>query len=200
MKLYPNLEKYIDGLKQGLDQIANERQELLQTIAEYVRSTSTPKLNFICTHNSRRSHLGQVWAQAAATYYGKALTSYSGGTEATAFHPNAISALQRAGFDITKGQGSNPKYEVGFSKEADPMICFSKKYDDEVNPSENFAAIMTCSEADAECPFIPGASSRIKLLYEDPKVADNTPQQDKKYDERCKQIAIEMFYVFSKIK
>lgn len=200
MKLYLSLHQYLKNLQLAIDQIPTQRRKLLNSVVDYVRSNEHPKLNFICTHNSRRSHLGQVWAQTAATYHGIALTSYSGGTETTAFHPNAIAALHRAGFEIRKGEGENPRYEVRFSEEADPMVCFSKKYNDEANPTKNFAAIMTCAEADSECPFVPGASSRIKLLYEDPKVADGTAEQDRKYDERCKQIATEMFYVFSQLK
>ncbi|MDF2453450.1 MAG: protein-tyrosine-phosphatase, partial [Bacteroidota bacterium] len=40
---------------------------------------------------------------------------------------------------------------------------------------------------------------RIATTYDDPKEFDNTSQQDEKYSERCKQIALETFYVFSKI-
>lgn len=200
MNLTSTLQQYIDHLSPAIEQISHERKGVLQDVVGYVKSSKHPKLNFICTHNSRRSHLGQVWAQTAASFYGVDLNSYSGGTEATAFNPNAIAALKRAGFNISGSQGDNPQYEVRFSDDEAPMICFSKKYDEEPNPKKDFAAIMTCSEADLECPFIPGAAKRIKLLYEDPKVADGTSEQELKYDERCSQIATEMFYVFSQIK
>ncbi|MEP5611859.1 MAG: protein-tyrosine-phosphatase [Cyclobacteriaceae bacterium] len=200
MKLNPNLEKYIASLKPDLHLIHESRKELLLTVANYIRSTGNPKLNFICTHNSRRSHLGQIWAQTAAAHFDIRVETFSGGTEATAFHPNAIAALERAGFEIEASAGTNPRYSVGFSKQIDPLVCFSKKYNDEPNPENDFAAIMTCSEADQECPLVFGASARIKLLYEDPKIADGTSEEAAKYDERCRQIASEMLFVFSKLK
>lgn len=199
MELNPNLEKYIDSLKPKLDQIDVGRRELLMSVADYIRTSVHPKLNFICTHNSRRSHLGQIWAQTAATHFDVEIKTFSGGTEATVFHPNAIAALERAGFEIKASDGTNPKYSVRFSDKVDPLVCFSKKYDEEPNPQKYFAAIMTCSEADQECPLIFGASERIKLLYEDPKIADGTPKEAARYDERCRQIASEMLYVFSSI-
>ncbi|MEP1095324.1 MAG: protein-tyrosine-phosphatase [Cyclobacteriaceae bacterium] len=200
MKLNPDLEKYITLLKPELDLIDTGRKELLLSVTEYVRTSSHPRLNFICTHNSRRSHLGQIWAQTAAAYFDEEVVTFSGGTEATVFHPNAIAALKRAGFEIEASDETNPRYSVRFSRQADPLVCFSKKYDDEPNPKSDFAAIMTCSEADQECPIIPGVSERIKLLYEDPKIADGTSEEASKYDERCRQIATEMLYVFSKLK
>ncbi len=200
LKLKPSLEKYIDALKKDVDRIAESRKNTLLSLAEYIRTSSSPKLNFICTHNSRRSHLGQIWASVAASYFNIEAETYSGGTEATAFHANAIKALERAGFEIKSSRGENPHYQVHFSEDEAPIICFSKKYNDAINPQKDFAAIMTCSEADQECPVVFGASERIKLLYEDPKVADGTSKESEKYDERCKQIAIEMFYVFSNVE
>ncbi|MEQ9402547.1 MAG: protein-tyrosine-phosphatase [Cyclobacteriaceae bacterium] len=200
MNLYPLLKNYVDSLQSDIDKLPDGRKATLNQISDYIRSSGSPKLNFICTHNSRRSHLGQVWAQTAAEFHGIKIESFSGGTEATAFNPNAVEALKRAGFEIQIPGGTNPKYTVSFSPDNDPMICFSKKFDEAPNPAQNFAAIMTCSEADAECPVIFGASERIKLLYEDPKVADGTPDEANKYDERCRQIASEMFYIFSQLK
>lgn len=80
------------------------------------------------------------------------------------------------------------------------MTCYSKTFDDAVNPSAGFAAIMTCSEADAECPIVLGADVRIKLFYEDPKVSDGSGNEEKVYGERSRQIALEMAYVFSNVK
>ncbi len=199
MKFNPELERYIDSLQEDIDSIAETRKEVLLSVADYIKNSSNPKLNFICTHNSRRSHLSQIWASVAAHQFGVQVKTFSGGTEATAFHPNAIKALERAGFEIKNPGGKNPHYEVFFSENADPMICFSKKFDDEVNPQTDFAAIMTCSEADQECPVVFGASARIKLLYEDPKIADGTAEEEEKYNERTRQIASEMFFAFSNV-
>jgi arsenate reductase len=197
--LYPVLEKYIQSCLNELGQIPDQRKQLLNSISEYVRDNDQSQLTFICTHNSRRSHLGQIWAKVAAHYFNIDLETFSGGTEATAFHPNAIASLKRAGFNIKESSDTNPKVEVNFSLEEHPLICFSKKYDDPPNPTANFAAIMTCSEANAECPVVVGATKRIKLLYEDPKVSDGSPMESQTYDDRCRQIAREMLFVFSQI-
>ncbi len=191
------IKKYIDQLDYQID---DSRKEVLDVLANYIKSNDHAKLNFICTHNSRRSHLSQIWAQVMGNYHGISLSTYSGGTEATAFHPNAVAALTRAGFNISNDGGENPRYKVSYSDQEEPMICFSKTYDDSFNPQSDFAAVMTCSDADEGCPFVPGAKARIKLLYEDPKVADGTPEEANKYDERCAQIAAEMQYIFSSIK
>jgi arsenate reductase len=52
------------------ENISAERKEILQTLVDYIHSkretNQTIRLNFICTHNSRRSHLSQIWAQTMA--------------------------------------------------------------------------------------------------------------------------------------
>ena len=193
------LATYLEAIAADRDAIPSDRVRILEEIVDYISSKDEPKLNFICTHNSRRSHLSQIWAQAFAHKFSIPLATFSGGTEATAFNPNAVAALQRAGFDISKKGEYNPRYEVSFDEKAHPVIAFSKRYEDSPNPTRDFAAIMTCSEADAECPVVLGADTRIKLFYQDPKIADGTPNEASTYDERCRQIAKEMFYVFDKI-
>lgn len=183
--------------------IPQERLLVLNTLVDYcqsqVASSQALKLNFICTHNSRRSQLSQVWAQVAAHLHDLQMESYSGGVEVTAFNERAIASLNRLGFQITSKGNDNPFYKIAFSSIAPPIQAFSKLYDHELNPQEGFAAIMTCSDADENCPFIPGASARIPLRYEDPKAFDDTPEESKMYDERSMQIASEMLHVFSKL-
>jgi len=159
-------------------------------------------LNLICTHNSRRSHLSQVWAQTMAHYYRLSnIQCYSGGTEATALFPMVSQTLNHQGFNIkTLSEGTNPVYAIKFDDNTPAIIGFSKTFDDSFNAQSDFAAVMTCSHADENCPFIPGANRRIALNYEDPKAFDGTPQQASKYEERSIQIATEMKYVFSSIK
>lgn len=195
--MYQKIIDYISSLDQ---QVEEDRKPVLRQLADYIQDSENPKLNFICTHNSRRSHLSQIWAEVMAHHFGVKISTYSGGTEATAFNFNAVAALKRSGLDIKGGEEVNPKYQVSFSDDSEPMICFSKTFDDPVNPSTNFAAIMTCSEADADCPYVPGANVRIKLFYEDPKVSDGTPEEAQTYDERCAQIASEMKFIFASIK
>ncbi|MDW7694330.1 protein-tyrosine-phosphatase [Flammeovirgaceae bacterium SG7u.111] len=187
-------------------QLTDERKATLEELMEYVvgkvKNGEEVRLNFICTHNSRRSHLSQVWAQTAAAYYQiPKVTTYSGGTEATAFNVNAVEALRRAGFSImVVEEGENPVYEVDFGEPENTFTTFSKVYDDEANPKENFAALMTCNHADENCPFIPGAEKRIKLTYEDPKLFDGTKLETRKYSERSDQIASELLYAFGEVK
>ena len=206
LDLYPKLNVYSQSAINDFVSISEERKEALKEIASFVGNQTLAKkeakLIFICTHNSRRSHLTQIWAQVAANYYGlKNVKTYSGGTEATAFNPRAVEALKKVGFKIEKtSEDKNPVYKVKFNDKDSAITAFSKKYDDASNPQTDFCAIMTCSEADKFCPMVKGQSTRLSLPYEDPKAFDGTPEESKMYDERCKQIATEMFYVFSLVK
>lgn len=181
------------------------RKSVLQPLIDYIQnkvsSGSDININFICTHNSRRSHLSQVWAQIAASYYAIAkVNCYSGGTEATAMFSKIAETFEHAGLDVNIiSNTSNPIYALKYDKNALPIIGFSKKYDAPFNPQSMFVAIMTCSQADAGCPFIAGAEKRIPITYEDPKISDNTEQQDQVYKNRSLEIASEMFYIFSNI-
>jgi len=202
--MYSKLKKTISELTQGFSSISEERKQTLQEVAKYIskdlNEKDSVKLNFICTHNSRRSHLAQIWTQTASNYYEiEGVETYSGGTEATAFNPRAVAAIERAGFHVKNTVGENPRYEVKFSEDAEPMVCFSKKFDDPVNPDKNFAAIMTCSDADENCPFVPGTSFRKAITYRDPKESDGTDHEKETYDERCRQIGTEMFYMMSQV-
>ncbi len=206
MILHPELQRYVEARLPELDAIPSERREALDALARFVveqRAAARPaRLIFICTHNSRRSHMGQLWAAAAAAYYGVAqVETYSGGTEATAFNPRAVAAMQRAGFAVAAPDepGDNPRYELSFGPEAGRMLAFSKTWDDPSNPSEDFAAIMTCTQADESCPFVRGASFRVAVPYDDPKAADGSPNEAVVYDERARQIAAEMFYLFREV-
>ncbi|SCY27818.1 low molecular weight phosphatase family protein [Flavobacterium caeni] len=201
--LFPEIIDVVSGFDFGA--IAEERKAALQPLIDYVQAKALGnqeiRINFICTHNSRRSHLSQVWAQTAATHYGIGqVFCYSGGTEATALFPKVAETLTESGFQIQNlADGTNPVYAIKFSGNEHPVIGFSKAYYDDFNPEREFAAIMTCSQADGGCPFISGAEKRIPITYDDPKAFDGTPQQADKYRERSLQIATEMFYVFSQI-
>ncbi|GGD20553.1 arsenate-mycothiol transferase ArsC [Hyunsoonleella pacifica] len=185
--------------------ISEERKTILEELISYLQkkkaSDSPIRLNFICTHNSRRSHLSQIWAQTMASYFNiKNVSCYSGGTEATAMFPKVGETLSNQGFNIdTLSNENNPVYSIKFSKNDPSIIAFSKKYDDDFNPASEFAAIMTCSSADAGCPMVFGSDKRIALTYEDPKKSDGTPQQTETYLERSLQIATEMKFVFSRL-
>lgn len=202
--MFQPIQERCAALVKNFKEIPTERKQLLEKVADYIKakraSNETINLIYVCTHNSRRSHLGQVWAAVAAAYYAvDHVSTFSGGTEATAFNPNAITALTSAGFIVKKtDESNNPFYEVFFA-ENQFTACFSKVYNHEANPTQNFAAVMTCSDAEDNCPFIPGCDLRIGTTYNDPKAFDNTILQNEKYTERSNQIAMECLYVFSKV-
>ncbi|WP_185225967.1 low molecular weight phosphatase family protein [Chryseobacterium indologenes] len=203
--MYKSLIEIINSLR-DYQNITDDRKIVLQPLIEFIQGKIDRQvdvnLNFICTHNSRRSHLSQIWAQTAAKYYQiPNVYCYSGGTEETALYPKIAETLNDQGFTIFKiSNTDNPVYAVKYSDNDLPIIGFSKKYDNPFNPISDFAAIMTCSQADSGCPFIAGAEKRIPVTFEDPKVSDNTPEETKVYASRSLEIAAELFYVFSMIK
>lgn len=204
--LFPSLQSFFDQAQSDFQQITLERKIALKEISDYIsqkkKLQKDIELTFICTHNSRRSHISQVMAQAAAAYYKIGnVYCYSGGTEVTAFNINAVNALRKMGFEIEATNAlPNPVYEVKYSSTAPKLIAFSKVYTSMPNPQKEYGAVLTCSQADASCPIVQGADGRFKLPYEDPKLSDGTPQQDQVYVERCKQIGLEMLYLFSQVK
>lgn len=199
MDLAENIKQIITKV----DSIPLERIEVLTVFVTYLRKKIADqeaiKLNFVCTHNSRRSQLSQIWAQTAADYYGIECDCFSSGVEVTAFNYRAVHAIENAGFQIQKGAGNNPIYEIQNGLKPGSIRCFSKLLNDPENPSENFAAVMTCSHADENCPVVSGMEARIRLNYEDPGKYDGSDLETAKYQERSEQIASEMFYVFSKL-
>ena len=202
--MFSEIEQVIKGLNPQT--ISVERKAILQSLTDFVQSKVSNhreiRINFICTHNSRRSHLSQVWAQTLAHYFNvKNVFCYSAGTESTALFPMVAETLRNSGFQIkTISKSENPVYSIKYTYNQHPIIGFSKRLDDDFNPKSEFVAIMTCDSANEACPFVSGAEKRIPITFEDPKAFDNTPQQAEKYNERSLQIATELFYVFSQIK
>ncbi len=188
------------------ERISEERKRILQPLIEFISSKITKneevRLNFICTHNSRRSHLSQIWAQTMANYYQiENVFCYSGGTEATAMFPKVVETLRNQGFEILKlSETENPVYAVKFAENEHAVICFSKKYNDDFNPKSAFAAILTCDSADENCPIVYGAEARIPIKYEDPKKSDGTPEMNETYFNRSLEIATEMKFVFENLR
>ena len=188
------------------ERISDERKIILQPLIEFISSKISKneevRLNFICTHNSRRSHLSQIWAQTMAYYYQiENVFCYSGGTEATAMFPKISETLTNQGFEILKlSETENPVYAVKFAENEHAVICFSKKYDDDFNPKSAFAAILTCDSADENCPIVYGAEARIPIKYEDPKKSDGTPEMNETYFNRSLEIAVEMKFVFENLR
>lgn len=192
-------------IKQYLKQIETElknrepdrHQEQIGDLARWIvkqhQSGERVYLNFICTHNSRRSQFAQSWSILVQHYFGQDLfAAGSGGTEVTACNPRTVAALERAGCTIQKKGAQNPVYSISSDLNDATIELWSKLFDDESHPSGSFAAVMTCDHADANCPFIPGASIRIPITYTDPKFADDTDEEKAAYDETCRMIATDM--------
>jgi len=201
--IYPELSHFINSL--DVTAISEERKKVLKPLKELTQRLMQEhlpiELIFICTHNSRRSVLAEVWAQTIAAYFQLPnMHCYSGGTEATAVYSMIIEVLQKAGFKIsTSAEMQNPIHTISYSEVLPAVSGFSKLYDDPKNPHKEFAAVMTCSQAEENCPFIPGAKERIAITYEDPKISDGSDKQKEVYLERSNQIATEMKYIFSSI-
>lgn len=182
-------------------------QDRIQKIDGLIAFVQTKKdkgekilLNFICTHNSRRSQFAQVWAQVASEYYQINTNCFSGGVEITACNERTVNALSQIGFQIEKTGTENPIYSIEWSNNNKTIKLHSKLYDDASNPKTNFAAVMTCNHADQNCPYVSGCEERLSLPYSDPKNYDDTPLESTFYIYRSIEIATEMFYLFSKIK
>ncbi len=188
------------------ERISEERKRILQPLIQFISSKLSKneeiRLNFICTHNSRRSHLSQIWAQTMAFYYQiENVFCYSGGTEVTAMFPKVAETLANQGFEILKlSETENPVYAVKFAENEHAVICFSKKYNDDFNPKSAFAAILTCDSADENCPIVYGAEARIPIKYEDPKKSDGMPEMNETYFNRSLEIATEMKFIFENIR
>lgn len=167
------------------------RVDMLEKIATTlfkIKSTQD-ELNvvFVCTHNSRRSHMAQVMFAAMVEHLEIDHTnSFSAGTEATEVHPLTISSLQEVGFDVVKKDSTHKLTSGDMS-----LDLFSKKYD---HPSikSPFVAIMVCDEADNSCPTLPQAVKRFSLPYKDPKSADGTEVEQKVYATTLYKIGEEM--------
>ena len=202
--MFEKLSKTIQSIAEI--SVSDERKVVLKPLANYIQNKVNANeeilLNFICTHNSRRSHLSQIWAQTMAFHFEiRNVDCYSGGKEATAMFPKVAETLSNQGFEINQlSNEQNSIYWVKFDENQHPIICFSKAYFDDFNPKKNFAAIMTCNNADKGCPMVFGAEARFPIKYDDPKAFDGTELMNEKYAERSLQIASEMYYVFSQLK
>ena len=183
----------------------SSKKELLKLIDYINNKINLDKeinINFICTHNSRRSIFSQIWAKVFSDYYGlQKVRTFSGGTESTYVSQNVIKTLSSYGFIINKlDQKKNSNYEITYSSSKNKILIFSKKYDEISNPKKNFVAVTTCLSAKENCPFISGSEKIISLSYDDPKKYDKISEPIKMYLNISNQIATDMNFVFSNLK
>ena len=183
--------------------VSNERVVFLNKIVNYVYKTAsekkTPKLNFICTHNSRRSQFCQFWATFFSIYYKIKCEVYSGGNLETEVYKSVVNNIRDYGFNISYKDCDNPIYSINFRNQ-NLGNYFSKLYNNSENPKNEFAAIMTCSDAEKNCPLVKGSEIKFSLQYEDPKKYDTTKIEKTEYKKTSEKIASEMNYLFYKIK
>lgn len=205
-KLYPILFNYARDLYPAYSDIPFERKVVLEEIAHYIldsqQKNKDGQVMFIETDHSTRSVFAHVWATTAAYYYGiDDIKIFSGGITNSKISTNAIIALEKAGFIVYKISGnSNPEYEIKYSYNVPPIFLKSVKYSEKSNPDINFGSIILCPNADINLPVIKGNNFRTSLYYFDPKAYDGTQEAPDRYMERCKEIAIEMFYLFYVLK
>lgn len=204
MILYPELNELALKLISGFDEIPVARKSELKIFADAIRESinqfGRADIIVICTHNSRRSQLGQLALKTAALYYNlKEIHCFSGGTEATAFNYRMVLAIKRAGFRVNQvSSGENPKFYIPVSdNDYNLDIYYSKRFDESYNPGKNFIAVMVCSQADEACPFVPGAFKRISLPYADPKDSDESENETQVYGDKVNEIFREMLYAVS---
>ncbi len=188
-----NTKKYISLIQDFKPDKATE-EKLSNIINSINFLTNKKKLNlvFICTHNSRRSQFSEIWGNILSTYHKKNINVLSAGMIKTEVYFQVIESLKRIGFKITHNKNSYLLQHLNIN-----MNLYSKILSDiKIN---NFISIMTCSEAEASCPIDLRSKSNLKLLYEDPKIYDNTKNEQKKYDSTCLKIAYELNYIFKNI-
>jgi hypothetical protein len=203
-RLFPKIREHADFLTTSLDLIDEPHRLASRQLVEWIALNYRPKevldVIVVCTGNSRRSVLGATAGNIAAAYYGMPeIRFHSGGTAPTACNIRTVRALKDLGVEVEptgteadrgEPKTANPVYRVrwGIPGElgAPPMeaVEFSKRYDDASIPQKGFAAVMVCSEADASCPFVKGASLRVSMPYLDPKIYDGGVYESSKYAER----------------
>jgi len=178
--------------KSNLDKIANY-------VADNLEKNNEINLNFICNYNSRRSQITQIWAKTVAEYFGIPIHTYSAGLKEARIPDIVIETLSNQGFKIVSKESTPPIYFLFYSKNCDPLILYSKHFNDPINKQSNITAIMTCKQADENCPIIPNAKIRFKLYYDDPIIYEKDENIQQHYWEASNKIASEMYYIFSSV-
>ena len=198
------LKDLIEELSKSINSIISERREELDDIAnlivQHLREANKLDIIVVCTHNSRRSQLGEVWINTLAQYFDlNKIVAFSGGMEETAFNVRMVNALVDSGFDVNEIEGGeNPRYNIS-NIELENHPLYSKVYDDAMNPKSGFMAFMVCDHADENCPIVQGMKYRIPLRFKDPKEYDDTEYEQEAYSNKVMVIGREMYYLLSQV-
>jgi len=181
-----SLDKYIDNLDNVI--LEDYQEKRVKKISQELKSSinTYKKIVFICTHNSRRSQLCEVWGSILSKRFNLDLFFYSAGTKKTEVYTEVIKSLQRAGLEIDM---------EGKIKLMHNQIELHSKTLDEIKEDE-FIAMMTCSDAEKNCPVDQRSKKNIILFYDDPKKYDRTIHESNEYDKTCRLIASELNAIF----
>ena len=194
--LNPTLRLHADLLTTQFDLIEEQHRKPAAELVDWIVKNYHPGRQLgvitVCTHNTRRSILSATMGNVAAAYYGLDVRFSCGGTDPDAINPRSVAALKAIGVEVEptgkeaprgKSGVPNPVYSVRWGTGLETTE-FSKVYTDPHNPQKGYAAILVCSEVDAACPQVVGASVRIPVPYLDPKAFDGAPFEAAKYAER----------------
>ncbi len=205
-KLYPILNEYVKDFPKEFRKIPEDRRYRLNEIVYFLEEQQERKapwqVTFISTNQSSVSHMTQVWSKVAAFYFGMAkYQSFSAGIKPEPISTNTILAMEKAGFIVYKTEvGGMDVYRVKYSYNLEPIVVFPKKLNYVKNPFDNFMAVFVDENADMNTQNIKGTYNRLLLNYNDPVGYSGSGLEDQIYDKSCKQIAVEMFYVFSQLR
>lgn len=157
----------------------------------------------VCTHNSRRSQLAEVFLAAALAELSiDGVHVASAGTETTAVAPGIVHVLRSHGFSVSGDHTlANPRLRVeghGILRE-----LWSKTLEEAIpalTGGSEAVALMVCAGADASCPIVPGAAFKARVAYEDPKLSDGTPEEEGAYAKTAELIEAEMLFLVREIR
>jgi len=117
-------------------------------------SVTKPRILFLCTGNSCRSHMAEGWLRHLA---GDRFECFSAGSKPAGFvHPLAIRAMSEVGIDISGHR----------SKSLDEFA------------GQEFDLLVTvCDDAREACPVFPGAKRRLHCGFDDPAGATGNDEE-----------------------
>ncbi len=204
--LYPILNEYIRNFPKELRKIPEERRYRLNEIVYFLEDQQQNRapwqVTFISSNESAAGQMALAWSRAAAYYFGFTdFTPNSGGMVPEQIPVSAILSLEKAGFIIYKAPiGGIDVYRVKYTYNLEPLVMFPKKIDHVKNPANSFMAVVLDSNAELNIKNIRGTYNRLFLEYEDPSGYVGSDMEKEKFDELCRQVAVEMFYVFSQLR
>ena len=205
-KLYPIINEYVRDFPKEFRKIPEDRRYRLNEIVYFLEEQKVEnnpwQLLFISTNQASVSQMAQVWSKTAAYYYGFTnFESFSAGLDPGIISVKMITCLEKAGFIVYKTNlDGMDVYRIKYSYNIEPIVSFPKKIDHVRNPNRDFMAVFVEKNADMNVQNIKGTYNRLLLTYDDPVGYEGSQQEEVMYEESCKKVAVEMFYVFSLLR